>query len=370
MLRPNASYLVVGGVGGIGKSVCQWLARHGAKQIIVVSRSARLDRIQPFVSDMAELGCAVHAVACDIADSAALFTALDSCAETLPPIRGVIQGAMVLQDSIMEQMTVDQWRTAIRPKVHGSWNLHSYFSSEREHDFFVLLSSLSGVVGLASQCNYAAGGAYQDALASYRLANNLPAASIDIGVVQSVGVVAENKELAEGLRRTGYKALTEKQVLAALEAAISTNPTSQMLIGLNGANWETSGLDRDDRFTPMKARENLDGKDGVRSGGAMELGGLIATATSLEEATDVVSTAIAEKLTELFMLSEDEVKLTKAPKDYGVDSLSAVELRNVLAVKAGAEISIFDIMQSQSITGLAGKVASTSKYLADGLLEQ
>lgn len=100
-LRADASYLVIGGVGGIGKSVCQWLARHGAKQIIVVSRSARLDKIQPFVSDMAELGCAVHAVGCDIADATALFKALDGCAHELPPIRGVIQGAMVLQVRLM-----------------------------------------------------------------------------------------------------------------------------------------------------------------------------------------------------------------------------------------------------------------------------
>ena len=263
----------------------------------------------------------------------------------------------------MEQMTVEQYKAAVRPKVQGTWNLHEQL---HDLDFFVMLSSLSGVVGLASQCNYAAGNSYQDALARYRLSRGLPAASIDIGVVQAVGVVAENAELAEGLRRSGYKALTEEHVLATLESAITTPPQSQMMIGLDGADWEASGLIRDDRFTALKVRDSIHGESAAKAG-AGELGSLIAAANSFDEAAEAVVQAIVSKLCDIFMLDEGEVDSAKSPKDYGVDSLSAVELRNVLALRAGAEISIFDIMQSASVTALAGRVAMVSSYLPAAL---
>ena len=308
--------------------------------------------------------------------------ALKDCTANMPPIRGVFQGAMVLQvrtslnesvehtltflqDSIMEQMTVEQWHAAVRPKVQGTWNLHEQL---HDLDFFVLLSSLSGVVGLASQCNYAAGNAYQDALARYRINWGLPAVSVDIGVVQSVGVVAENADLAEGLRRSGYKALTEEHVMATLESAITTPPQSQLMIGLDGADWEASGLVRDDRFTALKVRSSVHDNAGSSKAGAGELGSLIAESTSFDQAAEAVVQAVAGKLCDIFMLDEGEVDSAKSPKDYGVDSLSAVELRNVLALRAGAEISIFDIMQSASITALATRVATVSSYLPPSLL--
>ncbi|KAI9872084.1 MAG: hypothetical protein M1823_008265, partial [Watsoniomyces obsoletus] len=159
-----------------------------------MSRSAKSAKNQSFIDEMASLGCKVYASGCDISEPSEMAAAVQDCASEMPPIRGVIQGAMVLQDSIMEQMTVEQYKAAVRPKVQGTWNLHEQL---HDLDFFVMLSSLSGVVGLASQCNYAAGNSYQDALARYRLSRGLPAASIDIGVVQAVGVVAENAELAE-----------------------------------------------------------------------------------------------------------------------------------------------------------------------------
>ena len=133
----------------------------------------------------------------------------------------------------MEQMTLDQYNAAIRPKVHGSWNLNTLLSSD-DLDFIVMLSSLSGVVGFASQCNYAAGGTFQDVLTRYRAAKGLHGASIDIGIVQSVGCVAENQGTAERLRSSGYKVLTEEDVLGAIESAVASSPQNQMLLVSTG----------------------------------------------------------------------------------------------------------------------------------------
>lgn len=270
----------------------------------------------------------------------------------------------------MEQMTVQQYMAAIRPKVHGTWNLHEQFLGQ-DLDFFVMLSSLSGVVGLPSQCNYAAGGTYEDALARYRIVNGLPAAVVDIGVVQAVGVVAKNQDLADGLRRLGYKPLIEDHVLTAIESIIAQPPKSQVLIGLDGINWETSGLIRDSRFTALKARDSAQiNGGGASSASAGELSSLLASASSKEAAVTAVTASISKKLVEIFLMAEEDVDPSKPPTAYGVDSLSAVELRNMLSLKAGAEVSIFKIMQSASITDLAASVVASSSFVDPSLLTQ
>ena len=97
-LRPDYSYLVVGGLGGIGRSVCLWMADHGARNIVVVSRSASSPgKTAPFLAEMAKFGCRVKLAGCDISDESHLARVLRSCVQEMPPIRGVIQGAMVLQ---------------------------------------------------------------------------------------------------------------------------------------------------------------------------------------------------------------------------------------------------------------------------------
>lgn len=96
-IDPQSSYLVVGGLGGIGRSVCQWLAQRGAKNIIVLSRSANAEKIRPFAEEMQHMGCKIYPVASDISDSVSMARALEDCRSNMPPVRGVIQGAMVLQ---------------------------------------------------------------------------------------------------------------------------------------------------------------------------------------------------------------------------------------------------------------------------------
>jgi NADPH:quinone reductase-like Zn-dependent oxidoreductase len=93
----RSSYLVVGGLGGIGRSVCQWLAQRGAKNLIILSRSANAEKIRPFSEEMQQIGCKIYPVACDISDSTSMACALEACRNNMPPIRGIIQGAMVLQ---------------------------------------------------------------------------------------------------------------------------------------------------------------------------------------------------------------------------------------------------------------------------------
>ena len=233
-------------------------------------------------------------------------------------------------------------------------------------DFFIMLSSLAGVVGFVSQSNYSAGGAFQDALARYRTSRGLPGVAIDIGIVKSVGYVAEDDGTAERLRKSGHTVLSEDDVLGAVQSAIISPPKTQMMLGLNsgpGANWEESGMARDHRFSSLRYRQSSQNTSSANKAGTGDLGGLIAAANSFDEAVEVIVKGITKKLMDIFMIAEAEIAPSNALSEYGVDSLVAVELRNMLALRAGAEVSIFDIMQSASITDVGAMVASKSSHI-------
>ncbi|KAF2800561.1 ketoacyl-synt-domain-containing protein [Melanomma pulvis-pyrius CBS 109.77] len=366
-LHADASYVVVGGFGGIGQSICLWLAEHGAKSLIVLSRSANAaEKAAPLLAELEKLGCMVKPVSCDIADEADVMRAVEAC-KSNAPIRGVIQGAMVLRDSILEQMTLSDYTIGLRPKVQGTWNLHQAFAST-PLDFFVILSSIAGVIGIASQCNYGAGGAFQDALAAYRTSRGLPCVSIDIGAVKNVGYVAEHEETDAYLKKQGHMVLSEGDVLKSLACAITSPFSTQLVFGINtapsSALWDEGPAARDLRFWPAKFRNT--GEE-ASSGMADTLAGRIACSKTLEEAAAWVGVEITAKIMDIFMIPEDEVFPNKPMADFGVDSLTAVELRNALATKASAEVSIFDIMQSPSLIALATSIATKSAHLSPAL---
>lgn len=376
-LSPHASYLIVGGVGGIGRSAANWMVSRGARHLILLSRNAAASaRTKAFTAQVAATGCKVKAISCDAADSQGLSEALDLCKrECLPPVRGIIQAAMVLQDSIIEQMTITDYRAAIRPKVNASWNLHSHFQTPDSLDFFIMLSSVAGIVGYASQSNYSAGGAYEDALARWRVSQGLPGVSIDLGAVKGVGYVAETVGVAGRMEKVGHMLLAEERVLGVIESAIVNPLHPQVVVGLNtgpGAQWDRHGesqLGRDARFTALRWRQgcskNRTGGEGGAAGvgAGASLAASLAEASSRVEAEQLVVQAIAQKLSDIFMIPVEDVDSSKHPSQYGVDSLVAVELRNMLAHQAAAEVSIFGIMQSASLAALAKDIVAVSAHV-------
>ncbi|KAG5778891.1 hypothetical protein H9Q73_007445 [Fusarium xylarioides] len=211
----------------------------------------------------------------------------------------------------------------------------------------IYAAAVVGVAGNASQSNYSTAGSFQDALARWRVSRDLPAVAIDLGAVKAIGVAAETAGVLGRLQRTGHIPLSEDQVLSILASAILTPYQPQVVVGLNsgpGNHWDRTGesqLGRDARFLALRAREidQIQGKSGGASGDSLSLASKLASASSSDEAIAAVGTAIAEKLS-------DDIELANRPAQYGIDSLVAVELRNMLVQQAAAEISIFGIMQS------------------------
>ena len=122
---PNASYLIAGGLGGLGRSAAQWMARRGAKHLILLSRSGtRAEAAQNLVANLRAMGVEVATPQCDVASSDSLSTTLMECGSFMPPIKGCLQATMVLRDAIFDNMSFEAWTASIRSKVDSSRNLH------------------------------------------------------------------------------------------------------------------------------------------------------------------------------------------------------------------------------------------------------
>ena len=270
-------------------------------------------------------------------------------------------------------MSFADYNAAVHPKVLGTWNLHQEFS-DTELDFFIMLSSFVGVGGNGGQANYAAGGSFQDALARHRTANGLPAVAIDLGAVKSIGYLADHHKVADRLKRMGYKALEEDEVLRLVEAGIKDplrkQTSCQIITGIPtgvGAEWGGAPWRHDPRFIGLKDVD-ASGADTQGSAKTINLKSQLKAAATLPEAVDAICSAIVRKLSEMFSIPETEVDPAAPMSRYGVDSLVAIELRNWLVSSAQGETSIFDVMQSSSLTGLASKVASKSKFIDPSVL--
>ncbi|KLJ07412.1 hypothetical protein EMPG_17105 [Blastomyces silverae] len=371
--KQDATYIISGGLGGVGRVITRWMVNRGAKHLMLLSRSGiRTDPAKALVEELQGEGVVVATPACDITDASILRDTLETCMKNMPPIRGCIQASMVLEDSTFENMTFEKWDKAIRPKVHGSWNLHRHLPPDL--DFFIMLSSISGICGSRGQSNYAAGNTYQDLLAYHRVANGQKAVSIDLGIIISAGVIKENKELMERHRTSALtKPVTMEELLALLdrfcnpESELLTSTQCQVVTGLT-----VSGSIHDDDpdriywmespiFSQIKHMDDMHHIKNTIKGSA-DYVAQFASASSLAEASAIVSTALAAKLSRVLAIPVEDLDFNKPIKDFGADSLVAVELRNWFSRDWGTEVAVFDIIGGATITVTGGLVASRSPH--------
>ncbi|KAJ5382317.1 hypothetical protein N7517_000228 [Penicillium concentricum] len=358
---PDSSYLIVGGLGGIGRSLAQWMAQRGAKFIVLASRHAQSPDLDSFLETFRGTGTVCVARQCDVSNASDIQHMVQQTEDEMPPIRGVVHAAMILQDALFENMTHAQWESALSPKVIGSLNLHNQFQSP-DLQFFITLSSATGILGNTSQANYTAGCTYQDSLANYRATRGLPGISINLGSVKSVGAAANLEGVADHLERVGFRAHEEEEVLRLFQAAIHSplrKPGgAQILSGIAPfSNHEDISWRKEPRFAGLLGYESSESalqRHGTSDNVSLKDG--LTSSSSRSAAVEFINHALLVKLSSMFMIPESDINIQVPLAEYGVDSLVAVELRSWIVQSARADISVFDLTKSQSLSALAGTI--------------
>ncbi|CAH0052187.1 unnamed protein product [Clonostachys solani] len=379
---PDSSYVVAGGLGGLGRCILQWMADKGAKHLIVLSRSGASSKAaSDVVETLRSRGVSITTPPCDVSSREKLQAVLEECAVTMPPIKGCINAAMALQDAIFENMTHAQWKTTIQSKVLSSWNLHELLP--RDMNFFILLSSLAGIYGTMAQSNYCSGCTYQDALARMRHNQGLGVSvSLDLGWMADVGIISERVEYQRNREATSDMAPVQgADLLAVLDhycdpalptsQSVQVEEQCQLLLGaltpldfdLKAGEEAPSSLQRP-LFQGFKVMQERAQRVSTLTGGeaaqkeALTPAMKFHSASSNKDRCEIVVDALKGRIARSLGVEQDDVVAEKTLSDYGVDSLMAVELRNWIRNDFGSAVTVFDIMGGASITAVGELVAA------------
>lgn len=353
-MDPSAQYLIVGGLGGIGLEIALYLASCGAKKLILTSRSAESQSPASLLDQFAVFDTEVVVRNCDVAQRGDVENLLRDHGKN---IRGVIQAAAVLQDSLFSNLTCEQWKMVMAPKVLGSQNLDAMFSDKGSLDFFIIISSLTAVTGNVGQANYTAAGAYQDALAIQRVKKGLPAVSINIGSVPDLGF-ALRSGVGKRLSKIGCRHQTRSDMLQLVRLAIQHPMLGSMVTGIEP--WMNT--------ENIRWREEL--KFACSRGYAADRASISSSASGSKgiplqeqisglddkEATRLLVKLITQQLSVITAMPASDIDPTSLLSGLGIDSLVAVELRALLQTHVTPVATIFDITLSATLTELASKL--------------
>ncbi|RYP74293.1 hypothetical protein DL771_003114 [Monosporascus sp. 5C6A] len=365
----DKTYLLFGLAGDLGQSLAQWMVQHGAKHVVLTSRNPRIDK--QWLDNF------------DITDRSALKQVVEEVTATLPPIAGIANGAMVIEDTPIAEMALEKMEKVLGPKVQGSIHLDELFG-DMTLDFFIFFSSVAAVVGNRGQSSYSAANAFMSSLAAQRRARGLAASVIHIGAVVGTGYLT--REVSQGtqdyLRKAGYMWMSESefhQVFA--EGVLASSPASgrshEVISGLNmGKDVEESAV----WYGNPKFQHCIIGQDDIRPlegrlKQRLPLKVEIASATSAGEALRIVTSAFTTMLQRTLLLGAHVDILNQTADSLGIDSLVAVKVRSWFSKELNVDLPLMKILGGATNSDLleyaVGRLpldTSPSKSYENGLL--
>ncbi len=351
-LRQDRTYLVTGGLGGIGCAVADWLADSGAGAIVLNGRRDPDAEAQAAIDALRKRGVRVEVELADATDSEAIDRMLARIDATMPPLGGVIHSVGVLSDAALTNQTWASFEQVLWPKILGAWHLHRA-TVNRDLDMFILFSSRVGVMGNPGQANHAAANAFLDQLAGHRRALGLPGQAIAWGAWSEIGEAAEQRERIERRRAAlGGRWFTPQQGIKALERLVRQDATASVVMSMDWSVFEEAVEERPAFLEDLLSSTSDDATD--------------ATATSEDLLSQLRGAPAGEHHEVLVSFLQQEVqavlRLSDAPAptvgffDLGMDSLMAVELRNRLNRAFAGEYSasntmVFDYPDIETLAG-------------------
>ncbi|KAH8201465.1 hypothetical protein TruAng_004389 [Truncatella angustata] len=362
LLRHDATYLIAGGTGGIGRALVPWMIGRGAKNVVILGCSASTNpKVQEILKQYEGTDVCVRAIPCDAGSRTDMIRASQAISD-LPRVRGVVHSAICLSDSIFANLEYNEYQQTTGSRVQGAWLLHELYP---DLEFFVALSGMTGIVGNSGQSVYTGTSTFLEAFVDHRLALGLPGAVIHLPPVEDIGLVAE-LNIGERLRSSIGGILSAQEVYTLVEGAI-LGPSAGLGVGGKNLSWslvpstEVEMLPWE-RFMPIsvmkRQRIGRNGLNHSQSGKENRL--QLLKSASLDGLMD----ALMDKVSSMTAMDKDEVTPTRSLIDYGLDSLISLELRNWIRRNFDVHMETSDINTSTDLRAIADYILSHKKTVS------
>ncbi|HTZ13192.1 MAG TPA: type I polyketide synthase [Mycobacterium sp.] len=364
-LTPNATYVVTGGTGALGRIVATYLVERGARHIALLSRSEVPPRDQwPLLADdhpqhatvntiqkIEQLGARVTTASVDITDTEQVKNwRTNHIRDGGQPVRGIVHAAGSVDDRLLVNMTESDFTAVMAPKINGARALHNTFDDD-DLEFFLMFGSAGSVIAAPGQGNYAAANAFLDAFAHYRQAQGLPALTIGWGP-WSVGMVEELK-LEKTYAQRGIELITPTAGTRILDRLINQRTPNVIAISADWTRARRVGLGG--QLPPMfselgVAETSLDPTDPGSS--------IIDFLSECPEADrlDVVVSRVQQIAASVFELPVEDIGPDDALDDIGLDSLMAIEFRLRVNAIFAIDLPLLELLKGMSVESLAVRI--------------
>jgi acyl transferase domain-containing protein/acyl-CoA synthetase (AMP-forming)/AMP-acid ligase II/acyl carrier protein len=349
-IAADATYLVTGGLGGLGLRLADWFVEQGARHLLLVGRRPPSSEALSAIETMRTKGATVRAAACDVGDLAALSALI---ATLDPPLRGVIHAAAELADVSLEKLTPAQVKSVWRPKALGAFNLHEATAGQAL-DFFVVMSSVAALLGSPGQAHYAAANAWADALIGLRRRQGLPGLAIHWGPWGEIGLAAASALRGSRLADRGMSVLAPDHALAMLGRLLWDKRAQAAVMRLDLRQWE--------QYYPRTATSRMLAamrRDATHRPASASLRPAIEAAVP-QARRILLEDCVRSQMARVLRLDPGSIPATAPFSTLGFDSLLAIEFRNRLEATLGLTLSATIVWAHPTLPQLVA-------HLAEGL---
>lgn len=360
----SKTYWLAGLSGNVGLSLAEWMIGHGARHIVITSRNPKVSA--SWLERMAARGAVVKVLANNLTDLKQTQSLYHDICAAMPPVGGVAQGAMVLEDTAFRNMTREAMDKVLQPKVQGSIVLDSLFRDNKDLDFFVFFSSLVGVLGNAGQANYSAANLFMTSLAEQRRRRGLAASVMHIGPILGVGYVSQNSQASKAIfsRASGLQFVSELDLHQHFaEAVVAGRPGSGGPLEIATGLMRVPASPEKKPFwfsNPIATHFIMNNTGGAADSSSKtseskaSVKALLLQAKTPGQVTDVLRDAFRQVICALFHLGaadmDDDAKFMNSSLDeMGLDSLLAVEIRTWWMKTVQVNISVMKILSGLTI---------------------
>ncbi|NET69436.1 MAG: SDR family NAD(P)-dependent oxidoreductase, partial [Moorea sp. SIO1G6] len=317
----DGTYLITGGLGGLGLLVARWMVDKGAKHLVLVGRSSPNHAVVKKLAELEQAGASVVVEKADVSEFEAMGRVLSKINQSSLPLRGVIHSAGMLSDGVLQNQSWSSFEKVMAAKVQGAWHLHQ-LTKNQPMDFFVLFSSAASLLGSPGQGNHAAANAFLDSLAHYRRGLGLSGLSIHWGAVSQVGEAAERGADVK-VQKQGMGAISPAGVLEALERLISTEAVEVGVVPINWSQWTARVYS-----WPFLAQwqQKIHTSEVSKSEFIEQLKAVLPS-----EQKELLTAHVRSQVARVLGISSAQsIGLEEGFFELGMDSLTSVELRNRL----------------------------------------